>query len=449
MDKGFIFNTNRCVGCHACIVACSNQNDVDPGKNWRSVYQYNPHNYPAIPVFFHSIACNHCEDAPCMTNCPANAFYRDPATQAVLLEESKCIGCKYCTWACPYSAPDYNPFKKVVEKCTLCIDKLNSGDIPACAKCCPTGALNFGEPDSYKEFDRIKGFSDYSIGPKIRFVAKSEEERIPEITSKIIMDDPVSNEIQQVSKPSIRSLLGTEWSLAIFTFLVPLLVGMFAGSTLSNFQIPNLFILLVSLFTLIMSLFHLGRKERFYRAIFNFRTSWLSREILFFILFLGVLVFIIVTGIHLFWLVGIALILGLGTTYSIDMVYHLKTRMVGSSWHSSQTLFTAMLFTAIFLEAFLPFIFILTLKLLLYLYRKVGRAKFSMDWIASLFRVGLAIAAPLFFYILDSQTGLLITIIITCLGELIDRFEFYVELDFMTPEKEISKSVYKDLKRTG
>ena len=177
MTKGFIFNAHRCVGCHACIVACSNQNDVGSGNNWRSVYEYNTQGFPAIPVFFHSLACNHCKDAPCMSNCPANAFYRDPITHAVLINQAKCIGCKYCTWACPYGAPEYNPSKKVIEKCTLCTDQVKEGGIPACAKCCPTKALTFDEIDPLHMLDPVKGFSDYGLEPRIQFVSASKPER--------------------------------------------------------------------------------------------------------------------------------------------------------------------------------------------------------------------------------------------------------------------------------
>ena len=451
MEKGFIFNTDRCVGCHACIVACSNRNEVTTGITWRTVNQYNASALPVIPVFFHSLACNHCEDALCMTHCPASAFYRDPFTNAVLIDQKKCIGCKYCTWACPYGSPDYDPLKRVIEKCTLCVDQVKNGDTPACAKCCPTGALNYDELNPSVSFDQIKGFNDYGIGPKINFVSAGSRERIPELAKKEDTSKQAADYGNKKQRSATRTSLSSEWSLAIFTFLVPLLVGMFVGVTLSGLPIPNELFLSTAFVTLLMSLLHLGKKERFYRAIFNLKESWLSREILFFMLFLGVSSFTIISGISRVWLIILSVALGFLTTFSIDMVYHLKTRMGEKFWHSSQTLLTALQFTALFLESFYPFVFILGVKFVLYGYRKVrqsGKNK-SSRWVLTLFRIIVGMAAPLFLYILDPETNWLFILIATLLGELIDRIEFYLEMEFVSPEKEFYRSLNKEMRKAG
>lgn len=451
MNKGFIFNTDRCVGCHACIVACSNQNNVGSGNNWRSVYQYNEAGIPAIPVFFHSIACHHCEDAPCMTHCPANAFYRDPVTNAVLVNQDKCIGCKYCTWACPFDAPEYNPFEKIIEKCTLCIDPLQAGDIPACAKCCPTGALEFSEFDPSIPFDPVKGFSDYGTGPRIKFVSASKKERIPEMAGGTKSPEKAINYRNELPEPKSRVSLATEWPLVLFTFLVPLIIGIFAGATTSHHPYWKELFLLSGFFALLVSLFHLGKKRRFYRAILNLRNSWLSREILFFLLFLGVSSFTLITGLTSFWMILLTLFLGFLTTFSIDRVYHLQTRMDKRQWHSSQTLLTAMLFISIFLESFFPFIFVLALKLLLYICRKVEYKRMKKDprWIISLLRILTGLVSPLFLFLLIPQTGWLFILFSVSFGEIIDRMEFYLELDYVTPEKELRRWLMKDLQRAG
>ncbi len=448
MTKGFIFNTDRCVGCHACIVACSNQNELVPGNNWRSVYTYNEAGFPAIPVFFHSLACHHCEDAPCLINCPANALYRDPSTQAVLIDQAKCIGCKYCTWACPFDAPEYNPFKKVVEKCTLCFDRVTGGDIPACAKCCPTGALKYNDLDPFNPMDPVKGFSDYGIGPKIKFVSSVKKERIPEMAGEKIRSEKTKYYSSDLPEPSSHVSLATEWPLALFTLLVPLIIGIFAGVNTPHYLFMKELFLFFLFISLLVSLIHLGKRQRFYRAILNFKHSWLSREILFFLLFLCSSSFVVISGFTSLILILPTIMIGFLTTFSIDRVYHLQSRMDKKQWHSAQTLFTAMLFIPIFLESFFPFIFVLSLKILLYIYRKVEYKRMDKDprLIVSSVRILTALVSPLLLLLMIPETAWLIILCSTLVGELIDRMEFYYELEYITPEKEFRNGLIRDLK---
>ena len=83
MQKGFVFDVNKCTGCSACRIACIIENDLDAGLSWRDVGTFNPWRVHGIPVFHHSLACNHCVDAPCEKSCPANAYKKDPLTGAV------------------------------------------------------------------------------------------------------------------------------------------------------------------------------------------------------------------------------------------------------------------------------------------------------------------------------------------------------------------------------
>jgi anaerobic dimethyl sulfoxide reductase subunit B (iron-sulfur subunit) len=111
----------------------------------RNIHVYNKDAYKHLPVVNVSMSCNHCTDASCMETCPVKAFSRDESTGAVLLDESRCIGCKYCTWNCRYEAPAFNRKKGTVEKCNMCIDLLAVDSHPACVSSCPTGALKFNE----------------------------------------------------------------------------------------------------------------------------------------------------------------------------------------------------------------------------------------------------------------------------------------------------------------
>jgi len=107
MNNGFIFDLNKCVGCHACGVACKIENGKEQHHPWREISTFNSFQHPQLPVFHYSMACNHCEDAPCMISCPALAYSKDDNLNTITFNADKCIGCTYCTWACPYDAPKY------------------------------------------------------------------------------------------------------------------------------------------------------------------------------------------------------------------------------------------------------------------------------------------------------------------------------------------------------
>jgi sulfite dehydrogenase (quinone) subunit SoeB len=96
-------------------------------------------------------SCLHCEDAACVTVCPTGASYKRASDGIVLVDESKCIGCKLCSWACPYGAREYDYDEGVMKKCTLCIDRIYNENleevdrVPACVSTCPASARHFGD----------------------------------------------------------------------------------------------------------------------------------------------------------------------------------------------------------------------------------------------------------------------------------------------------------------
>ena len=152
----FYFDASACADCKACQIACMDRADRGVDVKWRRVYQYEgggwlPH--PTQPgvmmpsnVFTYSlsISCMHCENPICMEVCPAAAITkRDDGI--VLIDEDKCIGCRYCEWACPYSAPQFNEDTGTMTKCTMCVDFIDEGQDPACVTACPSRALEIGE----------------------------------------------------------------------------------------------------------------------------------------------------------------------------------------------------------------------------------------------------------------------------------------------------------------
>jgi Fe-S-cluster-containing dehydrogenase component len=183
---GLVIDLDTCVGCHACAVACKAWNeqgqfgplpDEDPyGAEPLGVWFNRVHTYEAeadrtassdcgapaesssggMTLHFPR-SCLHCEDALCVTVCPTGASYKRAEDGIVLVDEDQCIGCKLCSWACPYGAREYSEVRGVMQKCTLCVDRIYNQTLdpadrqPACVLACPTRARHFGDlgdPDS-------------------------------------------------------------------------------------------------------------------------------------------------------------------------------------------------------------------------------------------------------------------------------------------------------------
>ena len=139
---------NRCIGCFSCAIACKQEHDVPLGQRWNKVVIMGPFGtHPDIQQYWLPTMCQQCEDAPCTNVCPTGASYRDPDTNVVLIDKSKCIGCKYCMMACPYGVRSWNEEQKVVEKCTLCGHLTAKGELPACVKACCGEARFYGDLD--------------------------------------------------------------------------------------------------------------------------------------------------------------------------------------------------------------------------------------------------------------------------------------------------------------
>ncbi len=168
---GWLLDPKRCVECRACEVACKQWNQVPTGLRYRLVriHENTAGNVLALPG-----ACNHCDNAWCMKVCPARAITRD-AHGAVQIDTTKCFGCRQCYAFCPYEAPQWNEAKRVMQKCTMCADRLEAGEQPACATLCPTGAIRFGKWEEIqgKGSARIDHFSNPAgTRPRARFIVE-------------------------------------------------------------------------------------------------------------------------------------------------------------------------------------------------------------------------------------------------------------------------------------
>ncbi|MCU0485807.1 MAG: dimethylsulfoxide reductase subunit B [Anaerolineales bacterium] len=152
MPYAFYFDSRFCSGCKACQVACKDHHHLPVGVLWRRVYEITGGSWQlqgaawAQDIFAYnlSIACNHCQAPICAEVCPAGAITVRP-DGIVLLNSQHCLGCQYCAWVCPYSAPQYDPAAGVMTKCDFCVDNLEQGLPPSCVSACPMRALDFGE----------------------------------------------------------------------------------------------------------------------------------------------------------------------------------------------------------------------------------------------------------------------------------------------------------------
>ncbi len=141
---GFYLNLDRCVQCHACEVACKSHNRIELGVSWMKLVSLWAGQYPNLTNRTISVTCMHCGDPTCATECPEKAITKRPEDGIVLVDRSKCVvGCRDCAEACPYGVLQWGADGKV-QKCDLCVDRLDQGGRPVCVETCPGEALHFG-----------------------------------------------------------------------------------------------------------------------------------------------------------------------------------------------------------------------------------------------------------------------------------------------------------------
>lgn len=136
---------NRCIGCQACVVACKTENEVPLGSFRLRVRETVIGAFPKLQGEFRPEQCFHCENSPCVPVCATGATYRT-AEGIVLVDPSKCTGCKACVTACPYHMRFIHP-DGYASKCTFCDHRVSEGREPACVETCPSGARAFGDLD--------------------------------------------------------------------------------------------------------------------------------------------------------------------------------------------------------------------------------------------------------------------------------------------------------------
>ncbi|HYP66877.1 MAG TPA: DmsC/YnfH family molybdoenzyme membrane anchor subunit [Thiobacillaceae bacterium] len=375
-QHGFFFNADNCIACHACEAACSEKNDNPAHIAFRSVGFVEGGTYPDYQRVNISMACNHCDDPVCLKGCPTRAYTKFAEYGAVLQDPDICFGCGYCTWVCPYNAPQLDPIQGQVSKCNMCVDRLEVGLKPSCVAACLGQALDFGVIENIPHGQsqaktEIPGFPRTDITrPNIRFQqTRSTQRDMLRVDSAPLKyhRDAGTNAFRAALDPkqgyarkwNLRKLLGSHENAHIaFTLSVQAVMGAFlmlafgawlGASALIEFigspaYLPAVGVMVILMaFGLLKLNLHLGKPLRFYRGFNNWRLSPVSREIagvsLFFCGLAGYGLFSLFPGLPFSGVLRLAstisglLGVALGGYYMIKL-YRIPARPFWDHWHT-------------------------------------------------------------------------------------------------------------------
>ena len=239
MQYGFLIDHTRCIGCHACTVACKSENSVPVG-NFRTWVKYvEKGTFPTLRRHFAVLRCNHCTHAPCVTICPVNALEKRE-DGIVDIDKDACIGCRACMQACPYDAIALNDDTGSVEKCHYCAHRKEVGLQPACVVVCPEQAIVHGDlhdPTSkiarmVKDNETLVRRPEQRTGPNVHYLgveALAIEPGLPVRPSTYLWSDrpphkPEAWPAELATAPDTRVVLDVghrvEWGWPVAAYLV-------------------------------------------------------------------------------------------------------------------------------------------------------------------------------------------------------------------------------------
>jgi Fe-S-cluster-containing dehydrogenase component/DMSO reductase anchor subunit len=260
----FGFSMSACIGCHSCEVACAEQNGLPAGTVWRRVGEVEGGTYPDTRRLQLSMSCNQCLDAACLTGCPTNA-YEKLDNGVVAHHADDCIGCQYCTWNCPYSVPVFQPDRRIVTKCDMCLPRLGEGLLPACAGACPTHAITV-EPVNVEAWRLDHAAADMPHLPSSDLTIS---------TTRIELPADVPADTIAASDWNLRPE-HPHWPLVWLTVLTQVAAGVSCTVADAGDRVAAA---VFAAAALAGSLAHLGRPGVAWKALRNLRRSWLSREV--------------------------------------------------------------------------------------------------------------------------------------------------------------------------
>jgi len=279
----FVVDLDRCSGCKACVSACHSLNGLEEGEMWRSVGTILGEATPYLQTV--TTSCHHCVDPACAAGCPVLAYEKDPSTGIVRHLDDQCIGCQYCVLKCPYDVPKYSKAKGIVRKCDMCSSRLAAAEAPACAQACPHEAIRIDivnqaavRTEGAASGSRMifGAFPSSYTQPTTSYVSA----RKPPATVKTACSDAL--QLEPSHWPLVLMTICTQMAAGLHVTGVGLLLGRrVAGGGLAVLAAVCLFL------GLTLSVLHLGRPLKAWRAFLGWRRSWMSREILGFSAYAG------------------------------------------------------------------------------------------------------------------------------------------------------------------
>jgi len=324
---GMVIDLNRCVGCQTCTIACKHANDTTPGVQWRRVLDVEQGTFPDVERLFLVTGCQHCAEPPCVPVCPTGAT-RQREDGLVTIDYDVCIGCAYCAVSCPYQARTivheprgYYGQKRtlqeeatahpervgVAQKCTFCIDRLDSGlarglvpgvdpeATPACSAACISKAIRFGDfNDPNSEVSRlvrdqpsVQLNAEVGTDPQIRYLYTT-----PAVPGREASDPGDDSQEERLSDPA-NPLVGArqtfwDWRAAMNWMFGGVGTGLaiatgiaaWAGAlTTSHAQILYALSAVLVATGLFFVFLKIGRQLRFWRAATRWQSSWMTREL--------------------------------------------------------------------------------------------------------------------------------------------------------------------------
>jgi anaerobic dimethyl sulfoxide reductase subunit B (iron-sulfur subunit) len=353
----FFFDAAACSGCKACQAACKDAHALPVGVRWRRVYEVTGGGWARTGAAWTSdafalnlsVACHHCAEPACVEACPTGAMHAR-ADGLVLLDADACVGCRYCEWACPYGAPQYDAAAGRMTKCTFCAERIDDGLPPVCVAACPMRALDFGPRDVLETHHGIGG-SGWPL-PDAGWTSPSLVLAPHRHMARATRDAAVVANREEVSAPAAR-----DGPLVAFTLLMQLAAGCAIGLMAIDLRRPQFLggwpfvaVAITVLAALAVSLGHLGSPGRAWRALANLRRSWLSREIAFAVGFGGLAVVCALTQLlgappaAQRTLAVATAACGLLLIYAMSKVYRLRTM---PAWNTPRTTLAFFLATGI------------------------------------------------------------------------------------------------------
>ena len=190
-NYGFAIDLRKCIGCHACTIACKAEHEIPVGVNRCWMKTVEKGSFPETRRFFFPVLCNQCEDAPCVRICPTKALFKR-RDAIVDLNSDSCIGCRACMEACPYDQLFIDPNTRTAEKCNFCANRVENKLLPACVSVCPTECRIFGDlDDPASEVSRIVQHEAFMVrkpekgtGPKVFYLGAEESTIRPEAATR-------------------------------------------------------------------------------------------------------------------------------------------------------------------------------------------------------------------------------------------------------------------------